>query len=197
MGGLISPHKCNPLRHRGGESHLKGPQFTVYRLLFKHGFLPWILCLCSNYTKAQSGQVASDCPLWKGGLSLQEVLAHGSPVATSTSLGLRLNSPHWWLVTLSCQSLQVQNPDRPLWKGSLTGPLAVRSHQLACHSPAVARVQLPVWAVLSMLSNVPPSCCVATSIWSSLARQISMLSDLFGESCYANPITQVCPVTAA
>lgn len=77
-------------------------------------------------------------------------------------------------MTFSCQSLQVQYPDRPLWKGSLTGPLAVRSHQLACHSPAVARVQLPVWAVLSMLSNVPPSCCMVTSIWSSLARQISM-----------------------
>lgn len=117
-------------------------------------------------------------------------------VITSTSLGLQFNSPHWWLVTLSCQSLQVQYPDRPLWKGSLTGPLAVRSHQLACHSPAVARVQLPVWTVLSMLSNVPPSCCVVMSIWSSPARQISMLSDLFGKPCYANPITQVCPVTA-
>lgn len=82
--------------------------------------------------------------------------------------------PHWWLVTFSCRSLQVQYPDRPLWKGSLTGLLAVRSHQLACHRPAVARVQLPVWAVLSMLSYVPPSCCVVTSIWSSPARQISM-----------------------
>lgn len=117
-------------------------------------------------------------------------------VSTSTSLGCQLSSPHWWLVTLSCQSLQVQFPDRPLWKGSLTGPLAVRSHQLACHSPAVARVQLPVWAVLSMPSDMPPSCCVVTSIWSSPARQISTLSDRSGKPCYANPITQVCPVTA-
>lgn len=86
----------------------------------------------------------------------------------------QLNDPHWQLVTFSCQSLQVQHPDKPLWKGSLSGSVAVTSHQLACHSPAVARVQLPVWPVLSTLSSVPPSCCVVTSIWSSAARQISV-----------------------
>lgn len=117
-------------------------------------------------------------PLWRGGksLTLGGVRFVAAVVTTSTSLRqfLQLNNPHWWLVTFSCRSLQVQYPDRPLWKDSLAGPLAVRSHQLACHSPAVARAQLPVWAVLSMLSNEPPSCCVVTSIWSSLARQISM-----------------------
>lgn len=33
--------------------------------------------------------------------------------------------------------------------------------------------QLTAWALLTMLSNVPPSCCVVTSIWRSPARQIS------------------------
>lgn len=35
------------------------------------------------------------------------------------------------------------------------------------------RGQLTVWVLLTMLRNVPPSCCVVTSIWRSPARQIS------------------------
>lgn len=86
MGGLIPLYKCNPPRHRGGESHpneLTTPIHCIVRL-FKHvGFFfpPRTLGLCFKHTKAQSDQVESNCPLWKGRLSLQEVLACGSTVA--------------------------------------------------------------------------------------------------------------------
>lgn len=128
--------------------------------------------MCLNKNKQTNA-----CPLFKGGESPWDVFAlwrQRWPPLLPRDRFPQLNNPRWWLVTFSCRSLQVPDPDRPLWKGSLTGPLAVRSHQLACHRPAVARAQLPVWAVLSTLSNVPPSCCVVTSIWSWRARQISL-----------------------
>lgn len=50
----------------------------------------------------------------------------------------------------------------------------------ACQKPPAGlpglcncRGQLTVWVLLTMLRNVPPSCCVVTSIWRSPARQIS------------------------
>lgn len=85
-----------------------------------------------------------------------------------------LSNPQRWLVTFATRSPCRSSRLTSNMRTPLTGTWAVRSHQLACQGSASARGQLTAWALLTMLSCVPPSCCVVTSIWSSLARQISM-----------------------
>lgn len=70
---------------------------------------------------------------------------------------------------------------RPCRSSTLTGSMKRFSNwAIGCQKPPAGLPglcnctgQLTVWVLLTMLSSVPPSCCVVTSIWRSPARQIS------------------------
>lgn len=107
------------------------------------------------------------------------------------------------LMTLSSDSLCCAG--HPSWLCSLTASLKRKSTRAAACQQTPAgllrfcghREQLTLWALLTMLRNVPPSCCVVMSIWRSSADKSLRLSDLFSWACYTNAVTQVCPITAS
>lgn len=112
--------------------------------------------------------------LLKDGKSFQEACSQQHSSSHLTEAG-------FWSILTTLTGDLLHPPTGPRRSRTLTGRMKSSSSGAAgCQKPPAVlpglrhrRGQLTAWVLLAMLRNVPPSCCVVTSIWRSPARQIS------------------------